>query len=76
MIPQPSKDNGPGVPEGEREKIWRRLYRSDHSRSQRGLGLGLSIVKALVEAHAGTVAVGARPGGGAVFTVTLPGRKA
>jgi signal transduction histidine kinase len=68
-------DNGPGVPEGEREKIWRRLYRSDHSRSQRGLGLGLSIVKALVEAHGGTVAVDGRPGGGAVFTVTLPGRK-
>jgi signal transduction histidine kinase len=68
-------DTGPGVPEGEREKIWRRLYRSDQSRSQRGLGLGLSIVKALVEAHGGTVAVAARPEGGAVFTVSLPARK-
>jgi signal transduction histidine kinase len=68
-------DNGPGVPEGEREKIWRRLYRSDHSRTQRGLGLGLSIVKALVEAHGGTVTVGERAGGGALFTVTLPGKK-
>jgi signal transduction histidine kinase len=65
-------DNGPGVPEGERDKIWRRLYRSDHSRSQRGLGLGLSIVKALVEAHRGTVGVGDRPDGGALFTVMLP----
>lgn len=68
-------DNGPGVPAGEREKIWRRLYRSDHSRSQRGLGLGLSIVKALVEAHGGSVAVDAGPEGGALFTVTLPEKK-
>lgn len=68
-------DTGPGVPEVEREKIWRRLYRSDHSRSQRGLGLGLSIVKALVEAHGGSVAVGSGPDGkGARFTVTLPRR--
>ena len=68
-------DNGPGVPAGEREKIWRRLYRSDQSRSQRGLGLGLSIVKALVEAHGGSVAVGPGPEGGARFTVTLPAKK-
>jgi signal transduction histidine kinase len=68
-------DNGPGVPPGERDKIWRRLYRSDQSRSQRGLGLGLSIVKALVEAHGGTVAVGAAAEGGALFTVTLPGKR-
>jgi len=69
-------DTGPGVPVGEEEKIWRRLYRSDHSRSERGLGLGLSIVKALVEAHGGTVAVANRPGGGAVFTVELPAASA
>jgi len=65
-------DNGPGVPPEERERIWQRLYRGDHSRSQRGLGLGLSVVKALTEAHGGTVTVGDRPGGGAVFTVELP----
>ncbi len=66
-------DNGPGVPDAEREKIWRRLYRSDHSRSQRGLGLGLSIVKALVEAHGGSVGVDGGPDGkGARFVVTLP----
>jgi signal transduction histidine kinase len=65
-------DNGPGVPPGEREAIFRRLYRSDSSRSQRGLGLGLSLVKAIVESHRGTVAVDAAPGGGARFTVRLP----
>jgi signal transduction histidine kinase len=65
-------DTGPGVPPGEREKIWRRLYRGDASRSQRGLGLGLSLVKAIVEAHHGTVAVDEADGGGARFTVRLP----
>ena len=73
-------DNGPGVPVAEREAIFRRLYRSDSSRSQRGLGLGLSMVKAIVEAHGGTVAVDdapARPepverGSGARFTVWIP----
>ena len=65
-------DNGPGVAAGEREAIFRRLYRSDASRSQRGLGLGLSMVKAIVEAHGGTVGVSDAPGGGACFTVRLP----
>jgi signal transduction histidine kinase len=66
-------DSGPGVPPGEREAIFRRLYRGDASRSQRGLGLGLSMVKAIVESHGGTVGVGDAPGGGARFVVRLPG---
>ncbi len=65
-------DSGPGVPAAEREKIWRRLYRGDASRSLRGFGLGLSVVKAIVEAHHGLVAVEDAPGGGARFTVRLP----
>jgi signal transduction histidine kinase len=65
-------DNGPGVPAFERDAIFRRLYRGDSSRSQRGLGLGLSMVKAIVEAHGGTVGVDDAPGGGAQFTVRLP----
>jgi signal transduction histidine kinase len=64
-------DNGPGVPQAEREAIFRRLYRGDASRSQRGLGLGLSLVKAIVESHGGTVAVDEAPGGGARFRVFL-----
>jgi signal transduction histidine kinase len=63
------RDTGPGIAAEDREKIWQRLYRGDHSRSQRGLGLGLSVVKALVEAHGGQVAVTNHPEGGAVFTV-------
>ena len=64
-------DNGPGVPSGEREAIFRRLYRGDASRSRRGLGLGLSLVKAIAEAHGGTVAIDDRRSGGARFTMRL-----
>ena len=65
-------DNGPGVPAAERAAIFRRLYRSDTSRTQRGLGLGLSLVQAIVAAHGGTVTADEAPGGGACFTVRLP----
>jgi signal transduction histidine kinase len=66
------RDTGVGIPAAEQEKIWLRLYRGDKSRSQRGLGLGLSLVKAVVQAHHGRVAVASRPGEGAEFLVTLP----
>ncbi len=66
-------DDGPGIAPAEREAVFRRLYRSDASRSQRGLGLGLSMVKAIVEAHGGTVAAGDASSGGACLTVRLPG---
>lgn len=65
-------DSGPGVPVAERAKIWRRLYRGDASRSQRGLGLGLSLVKAVAEAHGGSVAVGDAEPSGARFILRLP----
>jgi signal transduction histidine kinase len=65
-------DNGPGIAPAEREAVFRRLYRSDASRSQRGLGLGLSMVKAIVEAHGGDVSAGEAAGGGARLTVRLP----
>ncbi len=66
------RDNGIGIPPEEQDKIWIRLYRGDKSRSQRGLGLGLSLVKAVVEAHGGNVTVASQAGQGAVFTVRLP----
>lgn len=65
------EDNGIGIAPEELAKIWDRLYRSDKSRSQSGLGLGLSFVKAIVEAHKGTVLVTSRPGEGSVFSISL-----
>ena len=66
------RDTGIGIPIEEQDKIWSRLYRGDKSRSQRGLGLGLSLVKAVVEAHGGKATVSSQPDQGAEFTVTLP----
>ena len=66
------RDSGCGIPPEETTKIWTRLYRGDKSRSQRGLGLGLSLVKAVVEAHHGHVFVTSKVGEGSEFTVTLP----
>ena len=67
-------DDGPGVSPEDRPRIWDRLYRGDKSRSERGLGLGLSVVRAVAEAHGGTAAVEDVPGGGSRFTLRLPGR--
>lgn len=69
------RDTGIGIPAEEQDKIWARLYRGDKSRSERGLGLGLSLVKAIVEAHHGHVSVISRAGEGADFAVMLPGGK-
>jgi signal transduction histidine kinase len=66
------RDTGIGIPAEEQDKIWLRLYRGDKSRSQRGLGLGLSLVKAVVEAHGGNVTVSSQINQGAEFTVSLP----
>jgi signal transduction histidine kinase len=66
------RDSGPGIHADERPRIFDRLFRGDTSRTERGLGLGLSLVKAIVEAHGGTVDVVSEPGQGAVFTVSLP----
>lgn len=66
------RDSGIGIPEEEMPRIWDRLYRGDQSRSERGLGLGLSLVKAIVEAHDGHVEVESRVGIGSVFRVVLP----
>ena len=65
-------DTGVGSPAEELPHIWNRLYRGDKSRSTRGLGLGLSLVKAIVEAHRGRVRVESAPGAGARFQLRLP----
>jgi signal transduction histidine kinase len=64
-------DRGPGVPAADRDQIFRRFWRRDRRR-QGSAGLGLSIVARIAEQHGGTVSVGDRPGGGAVFTLAFP----
>jgi signal transduction histidine kinase len=66
------EDNGVGIPPHDLPRIWERLYRGDQSRSQRGLGLGLSLVRAIVEAHGGHVSAESELGHGARFSVWLP----
>jgi signal transduction histidine kinase len=66
------RDDGCGILPEERPRIWDRLHRGDRSRSQPGLGLGLSLVRAIVSAHKGHVEVQSAPGQGAIFTVLLP----
>ncbi len=66
------KDTGIGLTPDELPKVWDRLYRGEASRSERGLGLGLSLVKAVVHAHRGHVEVSSAPGVGSVFTLVLP----
>jgi two-component system OmpR family sensor kinase len=69
-------DDGPGIPPAQRERVFERLYRVDPSRSRGagGAGLGLSIVRAIVEAHGGEVRIGSGPGDrGARVEIVLPG---
>ena len=63
-------DRGPGVPPADRELVFQRFWRRDRSKSG-GAGLGLSIVKRIVEAHGGEVSVQPRSGGGSVFVIRL-----
>jgi signal transduction histidine kinase len=68
------RDNGIGISERDRRKIFRRFYQVDRrlAREAGGVGLGLSIVEFIVKAHHGSVEVSSRPGAGSVFTVTIP----
>ena len=68
------EDNGIGIPESDLALIFERFYRTDRSRSRKtgGVGIGLTIVKAIVTAHGGQVTAENRPEGGSRFIVSLP----
>jgi PAS domain S-box-containing protein len=68
-------DDGPGVPDEERERLFEPFVRGKGSVGASGSGLGLYIAKAIVEAHGGNLTLGASPQGGALFTIELPTRK-
>lgn len=67
-------DQGIGISEADRERIFERFYRADEARSRRtgGTGLGLSIVKHATQRHGGEVRLWSRPGRGSTFTIRLP----
>jgi two-component system sensor histidine kinase KdpD len=66
-------DEGSGISLADRENIFRRFIRLDEKdKAQYGVGLGLSVVKTIVESHGGRVGLEARPGGGSIFWFTLP----
>jgi two-component system sensor histidine kinase KdpD len=66
-------DDGPGIPEPERDKVFEKFYRGSRAtKNDGGVGLGLTICRAIVRAHGGRIAVRERPGGGTLVEFTLP----
>ena len=70
------RDEGPGLPAAEHERVWERFYRMPgtevRSGSGGGLGLGLHVCRTIIELHGGRVGVDSRPGEGSTFWFTLP----
>jgi two-component system OmpR family sensor kinase len=65
-------DTGQGIPEAETEHVWEELFRGVQARGVPGSGLGLSLVKVIVEQHGGSVGLRSRPDQGTVFHMRLP----
>ena len=66
------RDTGQGISKKDMTRIFERFYRADQSRSKPGTGLGLSLARAIVNAHLGSISVNSSGSGGSLFTVRLP----
>ncbi len=69
-------DRGPGLPTGAEGRVFQKFYRAQTEGGQGGVGLGLTICRAIIEAHGGRIWAENRPGGGASFKFTLPAAEA
>jgi two-component system sensor histidine kinase KdpD len=65
-------DDGPGVPSGAEERVFQKFFRASASGGRRGIGLGLAICRAIIEAHGGEIRASNRTAGGASFRFTIP----
>jgi two-component system sensor histidine kinase KdpD len=65
-------DRGPGLPSGSEQRVFEKFFRYRPAQSHRGIGLGLSICRAIIQSHGGSITAANRPGGGAIFRFTLP----
>ena len=65
-------DNGCGIPESEQTKLFERFFRSSSTEHVQGTGLGLTVVRSIVEAHGGSISCRSEEGKGTEFTFTLP----
>ncbi|MCY0987778.1 HAMP domain-containing sensor histidine kinase [Nannocystis sp. ILAH1] len=66
------RDQGPGIADSDRPHVFEQFYTADPARRRGGSGLGLAIARRIVDAHGGTIHVGASPGRGAALVITLP----
>jgi two-component system sensor histidine kinase KdpD len=64
-------DNGPGLPPGQEEAVFEKFARGERESAKPGVGLGLAICRAIIQAHGGTIYAASQPGGGVAFTFTL-----
>jgi two-component system OmpR family sensor kinase len=65
-------DTGPGIPDNEIDRVWEELYRGEQARGVPGSGLGLPLVRAIIEKHGGHIGLRSRSDQGTVFSVRLP----
>ena len=66
-------DEGTGIAEADLPHVFERFYRAEESRAMPGSGLGLAIVRQVIDRHGGRIEVSDAPGGGARFSLWLPG---